>query len=404
MRQQIAEAVLDREIESAALGGCLCLFPYFAVIFVLCHLHFVYEHAGMLASALVSYFCILLFFCGGFLFNCAALFQLWQPQMPQNVEDKYFGPCVCVTSVWWIFLSSAILSLSMNDDSPLHQYWQLSASPLQGLSICSVNEWKESTRGLYFHDGAVSLHGSPFVPIQINVSECQRPNSKSPWTSCSFLVRPIVACDRNLSGVGVEPSCDPKICAWDVSREDRPDTWKNADGKTRSLEKLPTCHQPGMQLCGWVTSPQRMVPDFQVGQSGLKQFDEGLQQAAQHFQKTGPTNLPLLHLGDPMQEAKELAGYQSWFFSLVLLYVPATTLVLCILCCMDGGCERWMGNYVKICEDIGESDDDDWTWFRDWALHGLNDVICQLPCALPLTIHNIFGQALSLETFRNMYY
>ena len=363
MRQQIAEAVFDRELESAALGGCLCLFPYFAVIFVLLHLHFVYEHAGMLASGLLSYVCIFLLFCGGFLFNCAACFQLWEPKTQENAEDKYFGSCLCVASVWWIFLSSGILSLSINDDSPLHQYWQLSASPLQGLSICSVNDWKESTRGLYFHDGAVSLHGSPFSPMQINVSECQRPNSKSPWISCSFLVRPIVACDQgNFSGV--DPSCDPKICAWDVSREDRPDAWKNADGKTRSLEKLPTCHQPGTQLCGWVTSPQRMVPEFQVDQSGLEQFDEGLQQAAQHFKMTEVTNLPslpLLHLGDPVQEAKELSGWQPWYFSLVLLYVPATSLVLCILCCMDGGCERWMGNYIKICEDIGESDDDDWT-------------------------------------------
>ena len=33
---------------------------------------------------------------------------------------------------------------------PIHQYWQLSQSPMRGLGICDTNEWKDSTRGLYF--------------------------------------------------------------------------------------------------------------------------------------------------------------------------------------------------------------------------------------------------------------
>eukprot|EP00437_Effrenium_voratum_P030302 CAMPEP_0181409804 /NCGR_PEP_ID=MMETSP1110-20121109/7011_1 /TAXON_ID=174948 /ORGANISM="Symbiodinium sp., Strain CCMP421" /LENGTH=249 /DNA_ID=CAMNT_0023532329 /DNA_START=243 /DNA_END=992 /DNA_ORIENTATION=- len=249
----------------------------------------------------------------------------------------------------------------MNNESPLHQYWQLSATPLQGLHVCDINEWKDATQGLYFNDGAISSDSRLFKPFPVTVRKCDRVTDRAPWNSCSFLVRPIVPCDAQDGHLGFSDCRNSEVCAWDIVREDAPDSWLNPLGTATSLGKVPRCDQ-GSGLCGWVASLGRMVGRYSGGSDGLRELNLGLKLAADHFDVKSGEGLPLLHLGDPSQAAKELSAWQPLFFALVFFYVPATVVAMCILCWMDGGCERFFGAYIQVanvCEGEAETDDDD---------------------------------------------
>ena len=172
--------------------GCLSLFPYFVVIYAVNHLGFVYNHFGIGMTGLLCLFCLIVLFCGGFLINFMAVSNVFISRM----HEKVVCPCVCVSSICWLFLFSSIFALSTSDESPIHQYWQLSQSPMRGLGICDTNEWKDSTRGLYFRNGAISRNGMLFDTFQVNVHKCTRLNTKGPWNACSFRVRPYRASSR----------------------------------------------------------------------------------------------------------------------------------------------------------------------------------------------------------------
>lgn len=361
MRRQIFEAFVTPEIETPTLFGCLSLFPYFVVIYAVNHLGFVYNHFGIGMTGLLCLFCLIVLFCGGFLINFMAVSNVFISRM----HEKVVCPCVCVSSICWLFLFSSIFALSTSDESPIHQYWQLSQSPMRGLGICDTNEWKESTRGLYFRNGAISRNGMLFDTFQVNVHKCTRLNTKGPWNSCSFRVRPIVP-RADCTDV---TDCTWEICAWDIARADEPDSWINPNGTAATLG-VPRCDEPDPDpggLCGWVTTLGRMVGGYNGADDGLNELHQGLLLAAKNFQTKSPTlfghldfpaDLPLLHLGDPVQAAKDLSGWQPFYFGLVFFYVPATVLAMCIFCCRDGGCERFVSAYLHLCEEVAESDDD----------------------------------------------
>lgn len=254
MRRQIFEAFVTPEIETPTLFGCLSLFPYFVVIYAVNHLGFVYNHFGIGMTGLLCLFCLIVLFCGGFLINFMAVSNVFISRM----HEKVVCPCVCVSSICWLFLFSSIFALSTSDESPIHQYWQLSQSPMRGLGICDTNEWKDSTRGLYFRNGAISRNGMLFDTFQVNVHKCTRLNTKGPWNSCSFRVRPIVP-RADCTDV---KDCTWEICAWDIARADEPDSWINPNGTAATLG-VPRCDEPDLGgLCGWVTTLGRMVGGY----------------------------------------------------------------------------------------------------------------------------------------------